>query len=100
MVPTLETYLKVLRAVDRGGHESRTTRAWSFTTTSEIAGSCGMSRQQVTPLLRNLESEGFVTRTEQSDSSVTWHLCDPSMKLLRAYAEVEIDRGDDALQRP
>lgn len=85
---TLKTYMAVLRAVD-GAFESRCD-GWSFTTTSEIAARVGVSRQRITPVLHAMESEGWICSCTQPDGSVTWHLYDAAVKLLRAQDEIVV----------
>jgi len=92
MRPSVDTYLALLRAIDRGGHERRSLSSWSLTTTDEVAGRCGMTRQQATPLLWSLLREGYATRCEQSDHSVTWHLGDAGVRLLRGEDEIVLRR--------
>jgi DNA-binding IclR family transcriptional regulator len=92
MLPSIETYLSLLRAVDRDGLESRSLETWTFTTTSEVAGRCRMARQHATSLLRSLLHEGYVVRCEQTDGSVTWHLGDRGVRLLRGEKEIVVKR--------
>lgn len=92
MVPSIASYISLLRAVDRDGSESSNLAAWSLTSTDEIAARCGMTRQKATPLLWSLLSEGYVTRCQQPDQSVTWHLGDSGVRLLRAETEIAIWR--------
>jgi hypothetical protein len=92
MVPSIDTYISLLRAVDRGGLESRGESTWTLTTTGEVAWGHGLSRQKATPLLWSLLEEGYVVRCQQSDSSVTWHLADRGVRLLRADDEIVIQR--------
>lgn len=92
MRPSIDTYLELLRAIDREGHESTNLSAWTFTTTEEVAARCNMNRQQATPLLWSMLTEGYVTRCEQSDDTVTWHLGDSGVRLLRAEQEIIVKR--------
>jgi DNA-binding MarR family transcriptional regulator len=92
MSASMETFLSLLRAVDRDMSESRSLETWTLTTTREVAERCGMTRQRATPLLRSLLREGYLTRCEQPDSSVTWHLGDRGVRLLRGENEVIIKR--------
>jgi hypothetical protein len=96
---SLNTYMKILRAVDRGRAESSSPHCWTFTSTAEVGGRVGMSTQQVTPLLHKLAADGYVTRTEQPDGIVTWHLLDPAVRLLRGEREIKVIRSSGLSRR-
>jgi hypothetical protein len=97
---SIDTYLTLLRAIDREGQESSSLSTWSFTTTEEVAARCNMTRQQATPLLWSMLREGYVTRCEQSDGSVTWHLGDRGVRVLRAEHEIILTRRSKMSRAP
>ena len=96
---SLDTFMKILRAVDREQAESSSPDCWTFTSTAEVGGRVGMSAQQVTPILHRLAADGYVTRTEQPDGIVTWHLLDPAVRLLRGEREITIIRSGGLSRR-
>ena len=84
-------------AVD-GRFESRGD-GWSLTKTSEIASALGVTRQQITPALHQLAAQGYVHSCRQSDGSVTWHLFDKAVKVLRADREIVVQHSDGPFRR-